>query len=439
MRAWFGAKAIVLEEDARKGAPTGFDALTEATEGDALVRTLEPLLERATPGAKRRFFLWAEGRAGEDAHGVLYAERTFEWMRREIIRAKGSLAGLRVLELGPGQTLASGLLLYANGVASYTAVDLFFMPGRNAAVYRQLREHLERRPILLPVDVEAARAEALRRFDEAVRLEGEEAVFSPGKVEYRWPVDASRLPFPDGSFDVVVSLASFEHFPDPEAAIRECARVTTSGGISLHQVDFRDHRDFSRPLEFLKHTEAEWAEVQRGTSAYTNRWRKGDFERAFTSSNLSLERMGVTDRAPLDPTLRAQLDPRFRDRPQDDLEVLGAFFLLKKRRPQHAASCHVLDPVTILFAEAGGGPMDRAELLKRISVDPNVSFGKPCIRGTRIWVSLVVDNLAEGVSEAEILEAYPQLKPEDIRAALAYAAEMIRERVIPIPLPRTAG
>jgi uncharacterized protein (DUF433 family) len=76
--------------------------------------------------------------------------------------------------------------------------------------------------------------------------------------------------------------------------------------------------------------------------------------------------------------------------------------------------------------------MDRETLLKRISVDPNVCFGKPCIRGTRIWVSLIVENLAEGVPEEELLKAYPQLRPEDIRAALSYAAEMTRERVIPL-------
>lgn len=74
----------------------------------------------------------------------------------------------------------------------------------------------------------------------------------------------------------------------------------------------------------------------------------------------------------------------------------------------------------------------REELLKRITVNPNVCFGKPCIRGTRIWVSLIVDNLAEGISEAELLAAYPQLEPDDIRAALAYAAELTRERIIPI-------
>jgi uncharacterized protein (DUF433 family) len=77
----------------------------------------------------------------------------------------------------------------------------------------------------------------------------------------------------------------------------------------------------------------------------------------------------------------------------------------------------------------------REELLQGISVDPQVCFGKPCVRGTRIWVSLIVDNLAEGVSEAELLTAYPQLQTEDIRAALAYAAEMTLERIIPLATP----
>jgi len=77
---------------------------------------------------------------------------------------------------------------------------------------------------------------------------------------------------------------------------------------------------------------------------------------------------------------------------------------------------------------------NRSELLKRISVDPRICFGRPVIRGTRVWVSLIVDNFAEGVPEAELLAAYPQLQPEDIRAALAFAAEMTRERIIPIPI-----
>ncbi len=73
----------------------------------------------------------------------------------------------------------------------------------------------------------------------------------------------------------------------------------------------------------------------------------------------------------------------------------------------------------------------RSELLKRIVVDPNVCFGKPTIRGTRIWVALIVEFLADGWSHAQILEEYPYLEEDDIRAALAYAAEVARERILP--------
>ncbi|MBI3977300.1 MAG: DUF433 domain-containing protein [Chloroflexi bacterium] len=71
-------------------------------------------------------------------------------------------------------------------------------------------------------------------------------------------------------------------------------------------------------------------------------------------------------------------------------------------------------------------------LLQRISVDPNICFGKPCIRGTRIWVSLLLDLLANGTSIEEILEEYPQITEADVRAAIAYGAEMSRERYVPI-------
>ena len=73
--------------------------------------------------------------------------------------------------------------------------------------------------------------------------------------------------------------------------------------------------------------------------------------------------------------------------------------------------------------------------LDRISIDPKVCFGKPCIKGTRIWVSLILDFLASGETEAQILASYPQLQGEDIRAALAYAADVARERIVPIPSP----
>jgi uncharacterized protein (DUF433 family) len=73
-------------------------------------------------------------------------------------------------------------------------------------------------------------------------------------------------------------------------------------------------------------------------------------------------------------------------------------------------------------------------LLDRISIDPEVCGGKPCIKGTRLWVSLILDFLADGMAEAELLADYPQITHADVLAAIAYGAEMSRERVLPVPL-----
>jgi len=77
-------------------------------------------------------------------------------------------------------------------------------------------------------------------------------------------------------------------------------------------------------------------------------------------------------------------------------------------------------------------------LLDRIAIDPRVCGGKPCIRGTRIWVSLVLDFLAGGMTESDLLSEYPQLTHEDVLAAIAYGAEAARERIVPIPSDRAA-
>ena len=78
--------------------------------------------------------------------------------------------------------------------------------------------------------------------------------------------------------------------------------------------------------------------------------------------------------------------------------------------------------------------MSRDELLKRIWIDPARCGGKPCIRGHRIWVSLILDLLAGGSTNAEILASYPGLTEADIQACVAYGSEMSRERYVDIPL-----
>ena len=82
--------------------------------------------------------------------------------------------------------------------------------------------------------------------------------------------------------------------------------------------------------------------------------------------------------------------------------------------------------------------MDREELLKRISVNPGICFGKPCIRGHRIWVSLILDLLAGGTTVQEILAEYPGLVTEDVYACIAYGAEMASGRYFDVPVEAAA-
>jgi uncharacterized protein (DUF433 family) len=71
---------------------------------------------------------------------------------------------------------------------------------------------------------------------------------------------------------------------------------------------------------------------------------------------------------------------------------------------------------------------------EHISVDPNICHGKACIRGTRVMVSVILDNLAAGLTTAEIVRSYPSVGPDDVAAAIAYAADLARERVVATPI-----
>jgi uncharacterized protein (DUF433 family) len=74
--------------------------------------------------------------------------------------------------------------------------------------------------------------------------------------------------------------------------------------------------------------------------------------------------------------------------------------------------------------------VDRMDWKGRIAVDPLVCHGKACIKGTRIMVSVILDNLADDLREDEILKSYPSVTSDDIKAAIAYAAELSRERLV---------
>ncbi|MBI1744746.1 DUF433 domain-containing protein [Candidatus Acetothermia bacterium] len=74
-----------------------------------------------------------------------------------------------------------------------------------------------------------------------------------------------------------------------------------------------------------------------------------------------------------------------------------------------------------------------SNLLERISVDPQICHGKPCIKGTRIPVFVILDALAAGMTHREIIEEYPPLTEEDIQAALYYASLVMQQEEVPLP------
>ena len=70
---------------------------------------------------------------------------------------------------------------------------------------------------------------------------------------------------------------------------------------------------------------------------------------------------------------------------------------------------------------------------ERISVEPEIAHGRACIRGTRVMVSVILENLAAGETLESILSSYPSIEAEDVKAAIAYAAELAAERIVKLP------
>ena len=102
------------------------------------------------------------------------------------------------------------------------------------------------------------------------------------------------------------------------------------------------------------------------------------------------------------------------------------------RRQSDRTECSVIDE----YERAGCTMAVSVNWQERISVNPSICHGKACIRGTRLMVSIILDNLAAGVPREEILHSYPSIQEPDIQAALAYAAELAREGTADLPLDR---
>ncbi len=234
-----------------------------------------------------------------------------------------SLHGIETLELGPGYNYGASLVLACHG-ANTAVADRFPVTWQHeyhGALYRALlREISELWPTINPSPL--------------VRCIEDSTVSNVVKV-FNSPAE-NLHGVADETIDVVLSNAVLEHLQNPELAALELHRVTRQGGVGLHQVDFRDHRDFSRPLEYLLLGADEFAKVFLERNAECGRqMRHFELNEFFTCAGFDVsgfEANWIASDEYLNdfiPRLR-ESKSAYRATPREDLRVISGHFTLRK-------------------------------------------------------------------------------------------------------------
>lgn len=230
------------------------------------------------------------------------------------------LANKRILEIGPGQDFGVPLILMGYG-AQAVLVDRYLVgwdPDFHPEYYRRLLTEVSE--VFPEIDLSPLK-QVIK--DGSHEIQGLHLV-PTGLEEVRQ--------IPSGSVQITYSNATFEHLAEGRKACLELGRVTAPGGLGFHQVDFRDHRNFDRPLEYLELPDDEFQSLLE-SSSYTcgNRLRYTDFEPWFKEAgfdlaftpNLFAEKEYLED-------IRLRATPRYLEMPLEALRVLGGRFLLTK-------------------------------------------------------------------------------------------------------------
>ena len=247
-------------------------------------------LLNATPHRRRRNRRHALER-GRDAYtdSASYVDGVF----RQHVAVTGARG--RVMEIGPGGNVAVAALYVKKGAES--AVCLDSMPWIRA--HDQLYEEL-------------GVSDALDR------------------VQYLSPVTIENAEFDTASFDVIFSQDTLEHVSDPERSVANVARMLKPGGITSHQIDLRDHRNFERPLDFLELGTPRWRLLAAGMVMPPNRWRLSDWEDAFARHGLIVTAVVPNATTVVTSEERGRFARRFRQKSLDDLGVLRVHLVARK-------------------------------------------------------------------------------------------------------------
>jgi SAM-dependent methyltransferase len=256
-------------------------------------------------------------------YAFVVADGFISWWRAfgpiEARTAARPLAGVDVLELGPGPSLGTAVVLACAG-ARVTVADRFtatWDPAYHVPFYEAVLNRLTDRP----------------GFDaEPVRQLLASASFAP-QVVASHAVAAEELWRIGQRFDVVFSNATLEHVQDLQRASANLAAVTRTGGLGLHQVDLRDHRDFERPLEYLTVSAAEFTGIREAVGCECGgQWRTVDYCAAFREAGFDAEALvNLRTSAEYAADLRPRLHLEFAHYADDELSAISALFVLRRR------------------------------------------------------------------------------------------------------------
>jgi SAM-dependent methyltransferase len=234
--------------------------------------------------------------------------------------------GKKVLEVGPGINFGTMLTLACHG-GKVMVADRFLPPwdpDYHPKFYALLKERLQNRwPHLDPTPLD--RVLSMERYSP------ESITLCPCSVEKLAGV-------PENSIDIVVSNAVLEHLYDLPSAFKHLARVTKPGGLGIHQVDFRDHRDYTRPLEHLLMRDDEfYGKFKAKQGEFGNRYRPSEMQELLERAGFEVKEFHpdiVIDEKYLAEflwRLRQTKKSRYRDFPVEGLRFVSGRFLVVKK------------------------------------------------------------------------------------------------------------
>jgi SAM-dependent methyltransferase len=261
---------------------------------------------------------------------IIYDIYCFELYNRIYTARYGKKPDI-VVELGPGKSGGVLLLFLYNGTKLAYSVDPF------PILEIQPKKFFE---LVLKFNLFKSLCDS-QYFQSNVNIIEIEAKkkyqINQGTFEHFPSNSGESLPFSDNSIDYLYSNAVLEHVIDPEQTLKEIYRVLKKGGITAHQVDLRDHRDFTKPLEFLTYSQEEWnrelAEIKKGSpSNHMNRWRFNDWKAGLMKVGFEIEEFYTNmfaDKAYLQ-TIQPKLHSDFRSLSEEELQSISIFFVAKK-------------------------------------------------------------------------------------------------------------